>query len=71
MNHIIQRKRPSSEKEKKKNYGNFQLFYLVLKQKTPTFSDSIAMQRLRGLRLLNSSSSDGVPKDFEMSVEIF
>lgn len=33
-------------------------------------SDSIATQTLRGLRLLNSNSSDGIPKDFEMSIEI-
>lgn len=71
LNHVIQRMRPLSEKQEKIISGNLQSSYLVLKQKTQTFSDFIAMQTLRGLRLLNSSSSDGVPKDFEMSVKIF
>lgn len=43
LNQIIQRMRPLSEKQEKIINGYLQSSYLVFKQKTQTFSDSIAM----------------------------
>jgi len=60
------------ENKMKTKWGKSKLpvFSFGTKTEKSNLSDFIALQTLSGLRLLNSNSSDGVPKDFEISVEI-
>lgn len=66
----MEEKRKRGKKKRRRRKRKLPGILFGTKAEKSKLSDSIATQTLRGLRLLNSNSSDGIPKDFEMSVEI-